>query len=149
MVLRPTLQGAGRHGTYKLTLAFHSTFQWHYFNCPLQLGIDVDGANDKFDTPAAAEVFSVPVQVGDIILLCTDGIYDNVTDDQLISMAEEYWLKNYAVDEISQAIANRAFEISQDKMIDTPFSIMAREENILWRGGRPDDITIIVAKVEG
>jgi protein phosphatase PTC7 len=55
------------------TLVHQSTIQQHYFNCPFQLG------NSKSsDRPSSATEETVPVVPGDIIVLCTDGLLDNV-----------------------------------------------------------------------
>ena len=31
--------------------------------------------------------------------------------------------------------------------VDSPFAILAKDNDIMWGGGRPDDITIIVSRV--
>ena len=46
-------------------------------------------------------------------------------------------------------MANRARELSLDKMIDSPFAILAKENDIMWSGGMPDDCTIIAYHVVG
>lgn len=151
VVLRPHSVYDDNTNTYKqcLNVVFHSTFQWHYFNCPLQLGIDLDYNTEQFDQPSAADVFSVQIQVGDIIVLSTDGLFDNIDDVTFVDIVEKEWNKsNYTPQSIADALGKAAFDTSWNKMIDTPFSVLAREENILWRGGRPDDITIVVATVE-
>lgn len=151
VVLRPHSVHDSNSNTYKqcLNVVFHSTFQWHYFNCPLQLGIDLDYNTEQFDQPSAADVFSVQIQVGDIIVLSTDGLFDNIDDVTFVDIVEKEWNKSsYTPQSIADALGKTAFDTSWNKMIDTPFSVLAREENILWRGGRPDDITIVVATVE-
>ncbi len=32
-------------------------------------------------------------------------------------------------------------------MIESPFAILAKDNDICWGGGRPDDITVIVSRV--
>ncbi len=32
-------------------------------------------------------------------------------------------------------------------MTDSPFALLAKDNDIMWGGGRPDDITVIVATV--
>ena len=38
-------------------------------------------------------------------------------------------------------------ELSLDNEIDSPFAILAKDNDICWGGGRPDDITVIVSRV--
>jgi hypothetical protein len=44
-------------------------------------------------------------------------------------------------------LANTALRMSQDKSYDSPFSISARKHNKKHPGGKEDDITVIVSKV--
>lgn len=64
---------------------FASPAQEHYFNCPYQLGFaplseDTDTAND-------AEVFDVAVQPGDLVIAGSDGLFDNVFDEEIAEVA--------------------------------------------------------------
>ena len=38
-------------------------------------------------------------------------------------------------------------ELSLDNETDSPFAILAKDNDICWGGGRPDDITVIVSRV--
>ncbi|KAK6526472.1 hypothetical protein TWF694_005058 [Orbilia ellipsospora] len=54
---------------------------WHYFDCPRQLG------TDSPDTPLQnATVSSITVQNGDIVILATDGMLDNIWQEEVISI---------------------------------------------------------------
>lgn len=46
-----------------------------------------------------------------------------------------------------QKLVNRAYELSLDKSVDSPFARLAKENDIMWSGGMPDDITVIAARV--
>ena len=37
--------------------------------------------------------------------------------------------------------------MSLDNSVDSPFALLAKDNDIMWGGGRPDDITVIVATV--
>ena len=52
-----------------------------------------------------------------------------------------------AVSELTNTLAAAAFERSLDKRVDGPFAYAAKDHNIMWSGGRKDDITVIVAHV--
>ncbi|KAF3902210.1 hypothetical protein ABW21_db0208486 [Orbilia brochopaga] len=55
--------------------------QWHYFDCPRQLG------TDSPDTPLGnAVVSSVEVENGDIVILATDGLLDNLWEEEVVSI---------------------------------------------------------------
>ena len=51
------------------------------------------------------------------------------------------------VQAIAQRLAHRALALSLDSDVDSPFATLAKENDILWGGGRPDDITVIVSRV--
>ncbi|RHY76181.1 hypothetical protein DYB26_013708 [Aphanomyces astaci] len=75
--LTPAGRRKGAHVSYR------SPQQLHYFNCPFQLGYYVpdipDGsAGPLFETPREAVNLRVPVEEGDLIILATDGLFDNV-----------------------------------------------------------------------
>ncbi|KAK6499415.1 hypothetical protein TWF506_004043 [Arthrobotrys conoides] len=58
-----------------------TTEQWHYFDCPRQLG------TDSPDTPLGnATVSTIDIQNGDIIILATDGMLDNLWEEEVISI---------------------------------------------------------------
>lgn len=49
---------------------------------------------------------------------------------------------------LAQRLANKARAYSLDRMRDGPFARLAKENDIVWsQGGRPDDVTVIVARV--
>ena len=38
-------------------------------------------------------------------------------------------------------------ELSHDDSRDSPFAVLAKDNDIMWSGGRPDDITVIAARI--
>lgn len=51
--------------------------------------------------------------------------------------------------ELANALAKEAFEASVDRRRDTPFgTAYLREMNMVWKGGKQDDITVVIAFVE-
>ncbi|KAK6338459.1 hypothetical protein TWF730_002522 [Orbilia blumenaviensis] len=66
-----------------------TTEQWHYFDCPRQLG------TDSPDTPLGnATVSTIDVQNGDIVILATDGMLDNLWEEEVISIILHTLTKN-------------------------------------------------------
>lgn len=52
-----------------------------------------------------------------------------------------------AMRELAEQLVRRARELSLDKQRDSPFAILAKENDIMWGGGMPDDTTVVVARV--
>ncbi|KAI9008464.1 phosphatase 2C-like domain-containing protein [Phycomyces nitens] len=119
---------------------FRSEEQQHSFNFPYQLG------TSSCDTPADAQQFSVKVEEGDIIILGSDGLFDNLYDEEIL----EEILKTLHADPqaISDALAMRAKQVSEDLDNPTsPFQVRAMHEGLYYQGGKADDITVLVAVV--
>ncbi|KAG0202647.1 hypothetical protein BGX28_004907 [Mortierella sp. GBA30] len=57
---------------------FRTEEQQHSFNYPYQLG------TGSTDSPTDAQVFTVKVQSGDIVVMGTDGIFDNLFDEDIL-----------------------------------------------------------------
>ncbi|CAL1267672.1 unnamed protein product [Larinioides sclopetarius] len=79
-------------------------------------------------SPDTADTSSVPVQEGDLILLATDGLFDNLPESVIVQQLSK--LRPFALERcLSVAIQDRAS---------------------FWRffvGGKPDDITVLLAAV--
>jgi len=122
-----------------LDIVFRSKEQQHSFNFPYQIGT---GSADK---PQHSQRLTVEVQPGDLIICGTDGLWDNLFDDDIIEV-----LANTSNDPvtIAQQIARHAHIVANDKDIISPFSKSARSNGYpLATGGKLDDITVIVARV--
>lgn len=52
-----------------------------------------------------------------------------------------------AVKALAELLTRKAREASLDKQRDSPFAILAKENDIMWGGGMPDDTTVLVARV--
>lgn len=48
---------------------------------------------------------------------------------------------------LSDSLARAAFSHSSDSGFNSPFSIKANQNGMQYRGGKPDDISVIAAKV--
>ena len=98
----------------------------------------------------------MPVRGGDLLVLATDGLFDNVTEEEVLevvestaqSAAEEGARPGVDEQALATALARRALERSLDRDVDSPFALLAKDNDIMWGGGRPDDITVIVARVD-
>lgn len=155
--LTPAGRRKGAHVSYR------SPQQLHYFNCPFQLGfagpdlradvaLDLHTAsspvtpmNEKplFETPESGVKLRVPVLEGDLIILATDGLFDNVDEDVLLDIVSA----EPELEAMTKQLVAKAYELSLDRSRDSPFARLAKENDLLWGGGIPDDITIIAARV--
>lgn len=136
-----------RHGY----IVCRSMEQQHQFNTPYQLAVPPPGhpLNVLTDGPESAAILQFDVEYGDIVVLATDGVYDNVPEEMLLLMlspacgiADPAKLQMYA-----NSVALMARCLSFSPTYDSPFSQQAKRHNIDAPGGKPDDITIILASV--
>ncbi|KAI8975581.1 phosphatase 2C-like domain-containing protein [Mycotypha africana] len=133
---------------------FRSEEQQHAFNFPYQLG------TSSPDQPKDAQTFTVAVEKGDIIIMGSDGLFDNLFDGEILSIVKRQ-VATYTIpgrpsrllslepQVISDALAEQARIVSLSKMnVDSPFQERANHEGIYYQGGKADDISVIVAIVK-
>ena len=131
-------------------VAFRSPQQLRAFNAPFQLGRAPDnelGApDDRFETPHDAALVRVPIRDGDVVVLATDGLFDNMPESEVLDILQAAEAGE-SEEELATRIATRAQELSLDSSVDSPFALLAKDNDIMWGGGRPDDITVIVSTI--
>jgi len=116
------------------------------FNCPYQLSIDLDGKPGSI-SPTLAAPYKVKVQDGDLVLLMTDGVLDNLPTESLAKLVA--LMPNQEPDEIAKAIVRLAHNLSKSEF-ESPFTLAARAAGYHYPAqGKEDDITVVVARVEG
>lgn len=79
---------------------------------------------------------------GDFIVMATDGLFDNLFDQDILSIVESNMHCHPTT--IAQAIVEHATIKSKDPLYLSPF---AQKAGWMERGGKPDDITAIVSLV--
>jgi protein phosphatase PTC7 len=139
----------------------HRTEEQQYsFNFPYQLGTGSDSSPKK--TGGLYELESVPL--GSVVLLYSDGVSDNVPMEELVDIVKRVYKESAAAPvghrgmrecdlqalncvEAARRIARVAFNHGQDRSYLSPFSIGASEAGRRYRGGKPDDITIVVGQI--
>ncbi|CAJ1960483.1 unnamed protein product [Sphenostylis stenocarpa] len=130
-------------------VVFSTSPQEHYFDCPFQLSSERVG-----QTYLDAAVCNVELMEGDIIVMGSDGLFDNVFDHEIVPTIVRY--KDVA--EAAKSLANLASCHALDSNFDSPYSLEARSRGFeppLWKkilgmkltGGKLDDITVIVGQV--
>ncbi|XP_023169426.1 protein phosphatase PTC7 homolog isoform X2 [Drosophila hydei] len=125
--------------------------QQHHFNTPYQLAVPPpgQGLNVLTDGPECAALLEFDMQPGDILILATDGVYDNVSEELLLQVlshaagvTDPVKLQMYA-----NSVALMARSLSFNPNHESPFTQNARRHNIDAPGGKPDDITVVLASV--
>ena len=141
--------------------------QKHYFNSPYQIAIlplnnnsilnnhsnnnnnnnnlnnnnnNNNASNLINDSPNSASVNSIELNEGDLIVLATDGLWDNLSESQLLLEISNIKNSNQ-LDDLEKAaynLAHKAFELAFDPDYQSPFSIAARKSGININGGKPD-----------
>ncbi|KAL3923342.1 MAG: hypothetical protein SGILL_001708, partial [Bacillariaceae sp.] len=92
------------------------------------------------------------LEEGDILILYSDGVSDNVFPQEYHDCLSRY----YAIDQqqlvshslVADCIARQAYVLGKDKKFDSPFAQGAREIGKRYLGGKHDDITVTVAHIE-
>ncbi|KAL1920155.1 uncharacterized protein VTP21DRAFT_1301 [Calcarisporiella thermophila] len=128
---------------------FRSEEQQHSFNYPYQLG------TYSTDTPRDAQTFRVKVQKGDIVIVASDGIYDNLFNEDILEEVVKHIGPNNArpyhkvePQILCDALAHRAQSVSQDtRNLNSPFQERAMQQGIYYQGGKADDISVLVGIV--
>jgi len=118
--------------------------QQHSFNYPYQLG------TNSYDTPQDSQQFTIKIQHGDIIIMGSDGIFDNLFEQDILEEITQFSCQGgLKVDPqiISDTLAWKAKIASKDLNIYSPFQSRAIQEGLYYNGGKRDDISVMVAVI--
>eukprot|EP00128_Syssomonas_multiformis_P009263 Colp12_sorted_trinity150504_noHs@13380 len=137
-----------------------------YFNAPFQLAVMPDHlkAGAILNTPADADVSSIELKEDDLIVAATDGLLDNMFDDEIVEeltllnppetpdvsaepSEEEKPAPQRRVIDMATSLVLRGCDLSHDSKRMSPFARGATAAGHYYTGGKVDDITVIVARV--
>ncbi|VAI58835.1 unnamed protein product [Triticum turgidum subsp. durum] len=122
-------------------LVHRSQRQQRRFNCPFQLK-----ATGKGERVNKADVGQMAVRHGDVVVLGTDGLFDNMFDAELEVVVRMGMALGFSPKNMADVVAGIAYEMSTSKTRDSPYSADSRRlQGDQRRGGKPDDITVVVA----
>ncbi|KAI1795899.1 protein serine/threonine phosphatase 2C [Ganoderma leucocontextum] len=147
--------------------------QTHFFNCPKQLS-KLPTAQKRFsravvDHPSDAELCELKLRHGDLIIVYTDGLSDNVFPSEMVAICSlvarqfqfnrrtltpsgETEIEGSAEDQEVQAMAERIVDYARICMANTkrvsPFERAAAREGMYFRGGVSAIVTVIVTMVQ-
>ncbi|KAL2966599.1 hypothetical protein AAZX31_16G126700 [Glycine max] len=123
---------------------FRSPVQQHGFNFTYQLESGNGG-----DLPSSGEVFTIPVAPGDVVVAGTDGLFDNLYNDEVTEVVLHSVRAGLEPQVTAQKIAVLARQRALDRNRPTPFSTAAQEAGFRYNGGKLDDITVVVSYITG
>mmetsp|Transcript_2327 Transcript_2327/g.3303 ORF Transcript_2327/g.3303 Transcript_2327/m.3303 type:complete len:440 (+) Transcript_2327:34-1353(+) len=130
----------------------------HGFNHPYQLSdkllIAYTRLSDKTlvnpEWPKDSLLKSHPVEEGDILLLVTDGILDNLWDHD-IETATKNWMNSESsgnLTSLAKGLTELAMKIAVEPRVPTPFQAKASQTNgWMLPTGKTDDIAVIACRV--
>ncbi|KAG7361358.1 WW domain containing protein [Nitzschia inconspicua] len=111
----------------------------HYWECPYQL------SEDSPDRPRDGTKLNVELIPGDVIIMGSDGVFDNVDDDLLLDLVRQYPPKPGP---LAKKICDVSRKQSLDKNSETPYAKQAQRRGdpdfSSGRGGKVDDVSCVV-----
>ena len=87
----------------------------------------------------------------DIVVVGSDGLFDNIFVNDILNVIKnigEYdgkYLENK--EEVTNYLSNLALLHGKNTRYISPFSVNARKVRKMWRGGKLDDVTVIIAQI--
>ena len=128
-------------------IIYKTTEQWHWFDCPRQLG------TNSPDTPQAnAKMDKVEVEENDIVIAMSDGVVDNLWEHEVLENVLNS-IRSWESREISDTtedrtagaaggmlyVANQLMKaarvVAEDPYAESPFMERAVEEGLAMEGG--------------
>ncbi|XP_062205108.1 probable protein phosphatase 2C 71 [Phragmites australis] len=111
------------------------------FNFPLQI--------EKGDDPLKlVQNYTIDLDEGDVIVTATDGLFDNVYEQEAAAIISKSLQADLKPAEIAEHLAARAQEVGRSGAGRSPFSDAALSFGYLgFSGGKLDDIAVIVSIV--
>ena len=93
------------------------------------------------------QVFTIPVAPGDVVIAGTDGLFDNLYNNEVTAVVVHAMRAGLGAQVTAQKIAALASQRAQDKNRQTPFSTAAQDAGFRYYGGKLDDITVFVSYI--
>ena len=85
---------------------------------------------------------------GDILVVGSDGLWDNIHRNKIVGVVEPFVRGTETIKDtelVAEILAKEAEKYSYLQNYMSPFAESARAHNYDYVGGKPDDITVIVA----
>lgn len=94
-------------------------------------------------------MFTIPVAPGDVVIAGTDGLFDNLYNNEVNTVVVHAARTGLGPQVTAQKIAALARQRALDKNRQTPFSTAAQDAGLRYYGGKLDDITVVVSYITG
>ncbi|GAB7364168.1 hypothetical protein MBLNU230_g4719t1 [Neophaeotheca triangularis] len=138
-------------------VVFSTEEQWHFFDCPRQLG------TNSIDTPYENAVMTrLEIQEDDVVLAMSDGVTDNLWEHEIctsvVETLQKWRAKQQDVEKgeeqdenmdaqamkfVARELVDSARKIAEDMFAESPFMERAVEEGLPYEGGKLDDISVV------
>lgn len=128
-----------RRGPEGFKAIYESETQQYKFNFPFQVG--TNGTD-----PAKALSYAAPVVAGDLVVVGSDGLFDNLSPDNIVKIVNNS--NGLSSKQIADLLLEKALECAYDQACTSPFSAQARQSGEDHPGGKQDDTTVIVAYID-
>jgi protein phosphatase PTC7 len=93
------------------------------------------------------QTFVTDLKPGDVIIAGTDGLLDNVYTQRAAKLVWDAKTRGATPGVAAQQLATFASARSRDPVYVSPFAKAALKAGFYYRGGKVDDITVVVAYV--
>lgn len=130
----------GDTSSFPIDIVYKSQEQQKGFNFPYQVGT---GGDD----PEEAQVNVHGLMENDVIVLATDGLWDNLYEYDILKIIKPFMETSEEINDLGvvcQMIGEICEKYSLNQRYRSPFSMRSRG---LYLGGKPDDITIVLAQI--
>lgn len=147
-----------RNHDSKLRLVFQTSAKYYNAQTPFQISKEFTQTQLNFLKPGCdlynnlpisdridSDEYSITVNEGDIIVMGTDGLFDNLYTEEIQKIIKAH-LKSGA-NTIASQLTFRAFKRSYSNN-RCPFQDRMSNYSSPWRGGKKDDITVIVSIIQ-
>lgn len=141
MIMRPSSTN-----NQKSELLFKSEPQQKGFNFPYQLGWGQNG-----DHPKMSISFAHTVETGDIVILGSDGVFDNLEAEEVRDIVDLVLFQEsneFDAQIIAESVASAVYDVSLDTKRTSPFGREAKRYGYMYKGGKSDDIAVVVGQVQ-
>ena len=78
--------------------------------------------------------------------MATDGLFDNVALETVAEVCDQ-WEHSDRDGSLAERLCDEARRRSLDDAVDSPFALLAKENDVMWGGGMPDDVTVVCLEV--
>ena len=114
----------------------------HFFECPYQLSVDSP------DRPRDGTRLNLELVRGDLIVMGSDGIFDNLTDQEILDAIASG--NTDRLGQVAKRLADRSRKVSLNKKAETPYAKLAKKNGDPdfsdGLGGKVDDVSCIVVR---